>query len=88
MGESRQRLMEVTLGKVNTGQGGFSKGKDCMDQIFAIKVVRQEYTGKGKRLHVAFMDLEKQIISLIGKLSVIFWKSMVGEGNYWKELKH
>ncbi len=40
-------------------QGGFRKGRRCVDQIFAIKVVVEEYLGKGKKLYSAFMDLKK-----------------------------
>lgn len=42
------RLMKITKGKVCEEQGGFWKGNNCMDQIFAIKMVVEEYTGKGK----------------------------------------
>ena len=42
--------MEVTEGKVNKEQGGFRKGKGCVDQIFAIKIMVEEYLGKGEKL--------------------------------------
>ena len=32
-----ERLMEVTEGKVSEEQGGFRKGKGCVDQIFSLK---------------------------------------------------
>ncbi len=32
-----ERLMEVTEGKVSEEQGGFRKGRGCIDQIFAMK---------------------------------------------------
>ncbi len=32
-----KRLMEVTEGKVSEEQGGFRKGRGCVDQIFAMK---------------------------------------------------
>lgn len=44
---------------VSEEQGGFRKGRGCVDQIFAIKTVVEEYLGKGKKLYAAFMDLEK-----------------------------
>ncbi len=31
-----KRLMEVTEGKVSEEQGGFRKGRGCVDQIFAM----------------------------------------------------
>ncbi len=53
-----ERLMEVTEGKVSEEQGGFRKGRGCVDQIFAMKRL-VEYLGKDKKLYAAFMDLEK-----------------------------
>ncbi len=40
-----ERLTEVTEGKVSKEQGGFRKGRECVDQIFAMKmiVVVEEY---------------------------------------------
>ncbi len=49
-----ERPMEVTEGK----QGGFRKGRGCVDQIFAMKML-VEYLGKDKKLYAAFMDLKK-----------------------------
>ncbi len=37
MGVLTERLIEVTEGKVIEEQGGFRKGKGCMDQTFTIK---------------------------------------------------
>ncbi len=54
-----ERLMEVTEGKVSEEQGGFRKGKGCVDQIFALKMLVKEYLGKDKKLYAAFMDLDK-----------------------------
>ncbi len=53
------RLMEVTEGKVSEEQGGFRKGKVCVDQIVAMKRLVEEYYGKDKKLYAAFMDLKK-----------------------------
>ncbi len=55
-----ERLMEVREGKVSEGQGGFRKGRGCIEQIFAIKKLVEEYSGKDKKLYAAFMDLEKE----------------------------
>ena len=49
-----ERLMEVTEGKVSEDQGGFKKGKGCIDQIFAIKIMGEEYLEKDEKLYVAF----------------------------------
>ena len=35
-------LIEVTEGKGSEKQGGFRKGKGCVDQIFAIKIMVEE----------------------------------------------
>ncbi len=54
-----KRLMQVTEKKVSDEQGGFRKGKTCVDQIFVIKMLMEEYLGKDMKLYAAFMDLEK-----------------------------
>ncbi len=54
-----ERLMEIAEGKVSEEQGDFRKGRGCVDQIFAMKRLVEEYLGKDKKLYVAFMDLEK-----------------------------
>ncbi len=36
---------------------GFRKGRGCVDQIFAVKMLVEEYLGKDKKLYAAFMDL-------------------------------
>ncbi len=54
-----ERLMEVTEGEVSEERGGFRKGRGCVYQIFAIKVLVEESLGKDKKLYAAFMDLEK-----------------------------
>ncbi len=45
-----KRLMEVTEGKVSEEQGGFRKGRGCVDQIFAMKRSVEDYLGKYKKL--------------------------------------
>ncbi len=52
------RLMELTQGKVSEDQG-FRKGRGCIDQIFAMKRLVEEYLGKDKKLYAIFTDLEK-----------------------------
>ncbi len=37
-----ERLIEVTEWKVSEEQGGFRKGKGCVDQIFAMKMLVEE----------------------------------------------
>ncbi len=54
-----KRLREVKEGRVSEEQGGFRKGRGCVDQIFAMKSLVEEYLGKDEKLYAAFMDLEK-----------------------------
>ncbi len=63
--------MEVTQGKVNEEQGGFRKGRGCVDQIFAMKKLVEEYLGKDKKLYAAFMDLEKAYVDKEALWSVL-----------------
>ncbi len=56
-----ERLIEVTEGKLSEKLGGFRKGRGCVDQIFAMKRLVEEYLGKDKKLYAAFMDLEQKV---------------------------
>ncbi len=47
-----ERLMEATEGKVSKEQGGFRKG--CVDQIFAMKRLVEEYLRKDKKVVCCF----------------------------------
>ncbi len=40
-------------------QGGFRKGRGCVNQIFAMKMLVEEYLGKDKKLYAGFMNPEK-----------------------------
>ncbi len=40
-------------------QGGFRKGRRCVDQIFRVKMLVEKYLEKDRKLFAAFMDLEK-----------------------------
>ncbi len=54
-----ETLMEVTEGKVSEEQGGFKKGRGCVNQVFARKRLVKEYLGQDRKLYAAFLDLEK-----------------------------
>ena len=54
-----ERIRETTERKVGEEQGGFRRGKGCVDQVFALKQINEKYTESGKELYLAFMDLEK-----------------------------
>lgn len=45
--------------RVSEEQGGYRKGRGCVDQIFTKKLVVEKYVRKGGKLYAAFMDLEK-----------------------------
>ena len=53
------RVMEITDSKISQEQGGFRKGRGCIDQIFTVKSVAEKYINKGRKLYAAFIDLEK-----------------------------
>ncbi len=51
--------MQVTEEKVSDEQGGFRRGKSCVDQIFVINMLVEEYLGKDNELYAVFKHLEK-----------------------------
>ncbi len=51
--------MKVIDKCVGDEQGGFWKGRGCMNQIFAVKILMEKYLEKDRKLFAAFMDLEK-----------------------------
>ncbi len=54
-----KRVREGTEGVIRDEQGGFRRGRGCVDQIFAVRQVCEKYLAKGKEVFWAFMDLEK-----------------------------
>ena len=54
-----KRVREGTEGSICDEQGGFRRGRGCVDQIFAVRQVCEKYLAKGKDVFWAFMDLEK-----------------------------
>ncbi len=46
--------MQVTEEKLSEEQGGFKKGRGCVDQLFAMKRLVGEYLGKYKTLYAVF----------------------------------
>ena len=53
-----EKLMKVNGGKVSEEQGEFRKEKSCVDQIFEIKIMMEEYLGKDEKLFASFMDID------------------------------
>ncbi len=54
-----KRVREGTGGMIYDEQGGFRRGRGCVDQIFAVRQVCEKYLVKGKEVFWSFMDLEK-----------------------------
>ena len=54
-----ERVMEITESRISEEQGGFRKGRGCVDQIFSVKMTVEKYLAKDRKLYAAFMDLEK-----------------------------
>ncbi len=56
-----KRLMQVTEKKVSDEQGGFRKGKSCMDQIFVNKKLVEEYLGQDREVVCSLYGLRESI---------------------------
>ena len=54
-----ERVREGTENVIGEEQGGFRRGRGCVDQVFAMRQVCEKYLDKGKDVYWAFMDLEK-----------------------------
>ncbi len=54
-----ERMMKVTDKSVGDEQGGFWKGRGCVNQNFPVKILVEKYLEKDRTLFAAFMDLEK-----------------------------
>ncbi len=54
-----ERVQRLTEEKISEEQGGFRKGRGCVDQIFSFKMVIEKILAKGKKLYAALINLEK-----------------------------
>ncbi len=45
-----ERMMKLTDKSVGDEQGGFRKGRGCVDQIFALKILVEKYLEKDRKL--------------------------------------
>ncbi len=74
-----ERLMEVTEGKVSEEQEGFRKGRGCVNQIFAMKRLVEEYLGKDKLKSCMQLlwILRRHTIGLTEKLSRVFYEFLM-----------
>ena len=53
------RIRDKTEKVISEVQGGFRRGRGCMDQVFVVRQICEKYLAKGKDVYFAFMDLEK-----------------------------
>ncbi len=58
-----ERMVKMTEKNVGDEQGGFRKGRGCVDQIFAVEIMVEKYLEKERKLFAAFMDLEKAVMN-------------------------
>ena len=54
-----ERVIECTEEQLSEEQGGFRRGRGCVDQVFALRSIVEKYLEKKREVYVAFMDLEK-----------------------------
>ncbi len=54
----KERMMKITDKSVSDEPRGFWKGRGCLDQIFAVKILVAKYL-EDRKLFSAFMDFEK-----------------------------
>ncbi len=54
-----ERMMKIMDKRMGDEEGGFRKGKGCVDQTFTVKILVEKYLEKDRKLSAALMDLEK-----------------------------
>ena len=57
------RIRDKTENMIAEVQSGYRRGR-CADQIFIVRQICKKYLGKGKDVHFAFLDLEKELIEM------------------------
>ena len=75
-----KRVRAGTECAIGEEQCGFSQGRGCMGQVFAVRHVCEKYLANGKNVFWAFMDLEKAYDDRHGMwqmLSVWIWRKIV-----------
>ena len=53
------RIRSIIDRAIGEEQCGFREGRNCVDQIFAVRQLCEKYLGVNKEVFMAFMDLEK-----------------------------
>jgi hypothetical protein len=54
-----EEVKRITDEKIGEEQGGFRKGRGCIDQIFGVNQIIEKKLERQKELCVGFIDLEK-----------------------------
>ena len=54
-----ERVRNITESRIGEEQGGFRKGRGCIDQIFTLRMLVEKHLAKDRKMFAAFMDLEK-----------------------------
>ncbi len=54
-----ERMLKITDKSEGDEQEGLRRGRGCVDQIFAVKMLVEKYLEKDRKQFAAFMDLEK-----------------------------
>ncbi len=62
-----ERMMKITDKIVGDKQGGFWKGRGCVDQIFAMKILVEKYLEKDRKLFAALWTWRRHMIELTGR---------------------
>ena len=53
------RMRSINEGKISEEQVRFRPGRGCVQNVFMIRQLAEKMLERGKRLYVAFLDLEK-----------------------------
>ncbi len=62
-----ERLMKITDKSVGDEQGGFRKGRGCLDQIFAVKILVEKYLEKDRKPFAALWTWRRPMTELTGR---------------------
>ena len=54
-----ERVKVVTDGSIGEEQGGFKEGRECVDQVYTLRMLMERFRDKKIDLYVCFLDLEK-----------------------------
>ncbi len=70
-----ERVQRLTEEKISEEQGGFRKGRGCVDQIFSFRMVVEKILAKEKKVYTSFMDLEKVYVNCLAlwRILRILW---------------